>query len=315
MSSTGDDSIVVTSTGKSSLSYGPRSTAAARKDEHGAGGAVPHAGRVRKAAAVLNLINTSQLDKKALKKYSAKCVVSGDHAEIYEYHQARTDAKPGKHTGAREPKKTEVRMDNVFRAKREVRRLINANVGRHSKEKNTDKFLTLTFAENVTDIQKANRHFHHFMKKLRYHYGAFEYLGTPQIQWGRYEKYGVKVWHYHVAVFGLPYIPQKELVEKWGRGTVSIEAMESYENPGTYMSRYMAKDFTGEELTGHRRFFTSRGLYRPEETRAESVGEILARLQIPEECKTYERTYINNPLVGKVTYRHYDLRKRRRSSP
>ena len=75
-------------------------------------------------------------------------------------------------------------MDNVFRAKREVRRLINANVGRHSKEKNTDKFLTLTFAENITDIQEANRHFHHFMKKLRYHYGAFEYLGTPQIQWG-----------------------------------------------------------------------------------------------------------------------------------
>ena len=235
MSSTGDDSIVVTSTGKSSLSYGPRSTAAARKDEHGAGGAAPCAGRVGNTAAVLNLINTSQLDKRALKKYSAKCVVSGDHAEMYEYHQARTGAKPGKHTGTREPKKREVRMDNVFRAKREVRRLINANVGCHSREKNTDKFLTLTFAENITDIQEANRHFHHFMKKLRYHYGAFQYLGTPQIQWGRYEKYGVKVWHYHVAVFGLPYIPQKELVEKWGRGTVSIEAMESYENLGTYL--------------------------------------------------------------------------------
>jgi hypothetical protein len=43
---------------------------------------------------------------------------------------------------------------------------------------------------------------------------------------------------------------------------------------------------------------------------AESVGAILARLNIPEACKTYEVTYINNPLVGAVTYRHYDLRKR-----
>ena len=76
------------------------------------------------------------------------------------------------------------------------------------------------------------------------------------------------------------------------------------------MSRYMGKDFAGEELTGHRRFFTSRGLYRPEETRAESVGAILARLNIPDECKTFEVTYISNPLVGPVTYRHYDLRKR-----
>jgi|GEM_PF-876204 hypothetical protein len=34
----------------------------------------------------------------------------------------------------------------------------------------------------------------------------------------------------------------------------------------------LVKDFAGEELTGHTRFFTSQGLYRPEETRAESVG-------------------------------------------
>ncbi len=120
----------------------------------------------------------------------------------------------------------------------------------------------------------------------------------------------MKVWHYHVAVFGLPYVPQKDLVEEWGRGTVSIEAMEAYENPGSYMSRYTGKDFAGEELTDHRRFFTSRGLYRPEETGAESVGAILARLNIPNECKTFEVTYISNPLVGPVTYRHYDLRKR-----
>jgi hypothetical protein len=259
---------------------------------------------------VLNSINTSQLTKKVLKTYSAKCVISGDHAETYEYRKAQTGAKPGKHGGSREPKKREARMDNIFRAKRTVRRLINANVDRHSREKNRDKFLTLTFAENMTDIQQANRHFHNFMKKLRYHHGAFEYVGVPQIQWQRYKKYGVKVWHYHVAVFGLPYVAQKELVEEWGRGTVSIEAMEAYENPGSYMSRYMGKDFAGEELTGHRRFFTSRGLYRPEETRAESVGAILARLNIPDECKTFEVTYISNPLVGPVTYRHYDLRKR-----
>jgi len=193
---------------------------------------------------------------------------------------------------------------------REVKRLVNSNVGRHCQENRRDKFLTLTFAENITDIQQANRYFDNFFKKLRYHYGAFTYVGVPQIQWKRYAKYGVKVWHYHVAVFGLPYIPQKELVERWGRGTVSIEAMESYDNPGRYISRYMIKDFSEEELTGHRRFFTSRGLYRPEEIRGESIAAILERLNIPEACKTYEVTYINNPLMGPVTYRLYDLRKR-----
>jgi hypothetical protein len=259
---------------------------------------------------VLNSINTSQLTKTLLNKYSAKCVISGDHAETYEYHKARTGAKPGKHIGAREPRKREARFDNIFRAMREVKRLVNSNVGRHCQENRRDKFLTLTFAENITDIQQANRYFDNFFKKLRYHYGAFTYVGVPQIQWKRYAKYGVKVWHYHVAVFGLPYIPQKELVKRWGRGTVSIEAMESYDNPGRYVSRYMMKDFSGEELTGHRRFFASRGLYRPEETRGESIAAILEQLNIPEVCKTYEVTYINSLLVGPVTYRLYDLRKR-----
>ncbi len=261
---------------------------------------------------VLNSINTSQLTKRGLWKYSAKCVVSGDHAEVYEYHQARTGVKPGKNKGKgiTELKKKEVRMDNVYRAKREVRRLINANVARHPRENYRDKFMSLTFAENVTDIQQANRYFHNFIKKLRYRFGTFEYVGVPQIQWERYEKYGVKVWHYHLAVFGLPFIPQKELVEMWGHGTVSIEAMEHYDNPGSYMARYMGKDFAEEELRGHRRYFTSQGLSRPEETRWESVGEIFKRLDIREECKTFEITYINNPHVGAVTYRHYDLRKK-----
>ena len=84
--------------------------------------------------------------KVILKKYSAKCVVSGGHAETYEYHQDRTGAKPGKRTEAKEPRKREARMDNVFRAMRHVKRIINANAGRHSQERNSrDKFSTPTF--------------------------------------------------------------------------------------------------------------------------------------------------------------------------
>ena len=148
---------------------------------------------------VLNEINTPQLTKTIFKKYSAKCVISGDHAETYEYHKARTGAKPGKHTQTGERRKREARFDNIFRAMREVKRLVNSNAGRHCQENRRDKFLTLTFAENITDIQQANRYFDNFFKKLRYHYGAFKYISVPQIQWKRYEKYGVKVWHYHVA--------------------------------------------------------------------------------------------------------------------
>jgi len=77
-----------------------------------------------------NLINTSQLTKTGLKKYSAKCFISGDHAETYEYHRAKTGAKPGKRTEAKEPRKREARFDNVFRAMRQVKRVINANAGR-----------------------------------------------------------------------------------------------------------------------------------------------------------------------------------------
>ena len=59
---------------------------------------------------VLNLINTSQLTKKVLKTYSAKCVISGDHAETYEYHKAQTGCETGE---ARRSQRTEEKRGEI----------------------------------------------------------------------------------------------------------------------------------------------------------------------------------------------------------
>lgn len=235
--------------------------------------------------------------------------------EVYEYADARTTVRPGQ---VKKPKPRKInrekgrfRMDNIYRARTEVKRLINANVGQHRRlGAETDKFLTLTYAEDMEDIIETNRDFHNFMKKLRYHHGAAEYVAVPEIQHEREKKYGVKVIHYHATLFGLTYIEASELAGLWGHGFVRINAVEDFENPGSYMAKYISKDFLENEFQGHRRYFCSQGLKRPEEIRAKSASEILSRLKIPEECKTFEVLYDNNSLVGAVMYRHYDLRKR-----
>lgn len=274
-----------------------------------------------KSGVFLYSINNTQLTKEVVKgrSFSAKAIISGDHVEVYEYARPQTSAKPGKRSSGPKGSCRE-RGDNVHRAYSQVKRLVNANFGRWGEK---EKFLTLTRADNLEDIEQANRDFHNFIKKLRYHIShdskeryyrpdrPFQYVAVPEIQHERYEKYGVKVIHHHVVFFGLPYIDVRKLAEWWGHGFVWIVDSSKYEdNPGQYLAKYIGKDFSETEFKGHRRFFTTQRLRRSEERRAQSVGEILEGLRIGHECLTFEQEYMNNPYVGLVHYRHYDLRRR-----
>ncbi len=59
------------------------------------------------------------------------------------------------------------RERSLARAKKQLRRLINANAGQYGREFTT-KFLTLTFKENITDPKEANYLFTKFIKRLNY---------------------------------------------------------------------------------------------------------------------------------------------------
>lgn len=267
---------------------------------------------VNNSTSLLNLINTSQQAKEGSKTYKAKIVVSGDIVQVYEYEKVRAGSvRAGRKTGKEKPQEQNTgeasytsRIDNARRAISQCKRVINSNAGKSSYP---DKFVTVTFKEEETDLNRCNDLFKNFMKRLEYKLGKnVEYVAVPQIQWERYKKYGVKVWHYHILLFGMDYVKNSDLREIWGHGFVRINAIDKITDVGSYVSRYMEKDFEGVLVKNHRRYLTSSGLIRPTEMRVENIIDLPV---ISEDFKVYETEYKNNEQVGGVKFKQYNFKK------
>ena len=165
-----------------------------------------------------------------LKKY----VITGHILEVYEYDYY-IHGKGGFSGTAKGDADIENALKNYAntnqRRRDKIRRLACMNFN------NTyDKFLTLTFAENMTNIEDTNYLFKKFIKKLKYNYNLLnlKYLAVIEFQ----QRGAV---HYHVLL-NIPYIPHMELQELWGHGFVFINAISHVDNLGAYVLKYMTKD-------------------------------------------------------------------------
>ena len=102
----------------------------------------------------------------------SKVIISGDVVEVYQYERPYGKGYEGKNpvgrgSEASEEDKQINRVKVLSRARKTVRRLINANIGQYGNDF-TAKFVTLTFAEHVTDIEMANYEYTKFIKRLNY---------------------------------------------------------------------------------------------------------------------------------------------------
>ena len=104
-----------------------------------------------------------------------KAVISGPVKEVYEFEKdihfggqlkstksPQEDALGKRNLGIRRP-------FSISRARKHIRRLIACNSGQYPGY--TDKFVTFTFAENVTGLKEANEMWRKFMMRLNYHIG------------------------------------------------------------------------------------------------------------------------------------------------
>lgn len=242
------------------------------------------------------------------RSYNKKIIVSGDIYEVYEYEnsiiEGYTDTKKsskGRQSVANEECKIENREKVLNRARTDLRRIINSNIGMYGQ---TDKFMTLTFAENMTDLKSANYEFKKFMQRLkRFHKIDMKYAAVPEIQQERYEKTGFAVWHFHVIFFNLPYTRANKLSSIWGNGFIKINRIDHVDNVGAYICKYMTKD--NGELKGQKCYFTSRNLIKPQEIKDKQRVEALA-CSLPPDTVTYENVFENE--YNKVSYKQYSLK-------
>ena len=155
----------------------------------------------------------------------------------------------------KEKSRIESKKRSENRARTNLRRLINHNLGKYREK---DKFVTLTYAENIEDRKQTNNDFMKFIKRLRSKYEKFQYIAVIEKQ----ERGSI---HYHVVFYGLPYIPKEELQKIWGFGFVKINKIEKFNNLGRYLIKYLMKDMKNGREKSQKRYLTSRGLFKPEE--------------------------------------------------
>lgn len=138
----------------------------------------------------------------------------------------------------------------------EIARIVDCNFD------NKTKFLTLTFKENIQDINQTNQEFKYFIQRLNY------YLYKTKIQSLKYiatwEKQKRGAIHYHVIFFDFPYIAKETIQKLWKHGFIKINRIDvdSKENRGRYLSKYFGKDL---DLKEHKKkaFFKSQNLKLP----------------------------------------------------
>ena len=249
---------------------------------------------------------------KNIKKQIVKerIVISGSIVEYYNYEKGyligigakNKDGRGGKYKLTDE-EKNKNREKVMSRARRDLRRIVNANVGQYGKEF-TAKFVTLTFREHVTDLRSANAEYEKFIKRLNYFMfnskkASIKYSVVPE-----FTKKG-RV-HYHVIFYNLPYVKADKLAKIWGQGFIKINKIDNCDNVGAYVSKYMTKD--NWEIQGKKSYFNSRDLFEPTEIVEQKEIESLLN-SLPIENVTYSATY-ENEYLGTVTYNQYNFNQK-----
>lgn len=237
---------------------------------------------------------------------SKKVVISGPIIELYEYEftpkttYINTNGRAGSGMEITEERSRLYRNAVLSRAKKKVRRLINANIGKWGE---WPKFLTLTFAEHITCVREANYEFKKFRQRLEYELKIkLKYVAVVEFQQsGRI--------HYHVVIFNMPYIDANRLASIWQNGYIKINAIDHVDNVGAYVTKYMTKDNDDPRLRGEKSYFASRGLYKPLERFIDN-RQLTDIKRIFDHAKVFESEYENDQ-YGRIYYTQYNTRRKR----
>lgn len=192
-------------------------------------------------------------------------------------------------------------IESIKKSKTNLRRLINSNLDQYQEK---DKFLTLTYANEMKDRNKAYVDLKRFLEKVRYHFGKqVQYIGVMELQDGsrRKDKDKTKATnniHWHLLIFNMPYVKKKELQRLWGKGIIDIRKIENYKDIAGYLANYL-----GDEILLSKKekksYTTSKNLIRPKITVTRNYDEMLRVLF---NGKIEYSSNGNNAYSGNYTY-------------
>lgn len=228
-------------------------------------------------------------------EYKTKWIVTGNKIEVYKN-------AIGIRIGQRKHKKKKIKKIDllvkkepeklneysVYRTRRNIKWLINSNP-------DMTKFLTLTFRDNLTNLQSCNEKFKAFIRKLVQIKTNLKYLAVPEFQ-----KRGAV--HYHLLI-NLDYVDQKLIADLWSHGFIKIKRIREGTNMGLYISKYIGKDLEDKRYFSNKKYFRSRNLDKPMIFYSASENDNFLQLNAlkPEYENTYKSYY------GLINYRLYEM--------
>lgn len=254
-----------------------------------------------------------------IERVTKKIIKSGDVIEVYEYSEGylkgykltENEINNRRRSSESDSDDTDSRERSLKRAKANLRRLVNSNIGRHGKEF-TAKFLTLTFKENVQDIEQANYEFVKFIKRLNYYCFGTKKANLKYTCVIEFQKRGAI--HYHVIIYNMPFVKANDIAKVWGNGFIKINKIDDVDNVGAYVAEYLGqaekgqgKNIEDDRLRGQKSYFSSRGLLKSVEITDKEIVEQVAAVLLNQE-PVYSVAY-ENEYLGDVVYKQYNLKK------
>jgi hypothetical protein len=281
-----------------------------------------------------------------------KLVKSGTLLEVYQFgndihlerriRHIKTEEEKEEAKKFPKPKASheEILKSSARRSKRMIKRLIRANSFLWFKRNGKPYLpitLTLTFAENITDLKKANYEFTKFIRRLNYETNRIEGKDLKQSNLkylAVYELQNRGAIHYHMIFFNLPYIKNiyNKMRDIWGQGRIMVGGKEKqFKKIRTqthllkiinYFIKYIQKSIFENDNPRQKKYITSKSLLKSQESSiSEVVSFVEAKLPIHSLMYSWdgESEYNNsdiNDSVGKpknfirwFNYRQYDLSK------
>ena len=184
-----------------------------------------------------------------------KAFICGDVIDVYSYEVPNVyGIQSGKNQSGK--KSGSVKSEgNLNRSKKNLRRLINANVTGH------DLFITLTYESNMLDIDKGKNDVKNFVKRWNYERKKENKESLKYVYVAEFQKRGAV--HFHCLFFNVGYIANKDLRDLWGHGFVRVNKIDDVDNVGAYVVKYMQKDMIDIRLSSKDLYGRSRGLKSP----------------------------------------------------
>lgn len=219
------------------------------------------------------LLDSSLISRTNKETYTTKLIECGDYYYLYNFNKLKSKKKKKekdckkididylfkKENKVRQSELGFIEYKNILRSKFTLQRLVKTN------ENEFKTFITLTFANNITNIDIANKIFNNWCRQIRRTIGDFKYVCVPEFQ----NRGAV---HYHLItnlVVDNDIIKTQNGKENqydvkyWNKGFTSVFILDNINVVG-YLSKYMTKDIDNR-LFNKKRYLYSQNLKHPKE--------------------------------------------------